>query len=301
MQNTNAFNDDFEPEDDFTPEKEKVGKTKSALYGIAEGILGIPALVQYGVNEWSKALEQAFGQEDSNLSFEKENPILNLISQFPESEDQASRRIRTGVSGATIGALGGIPGIIAGVVGSQAGQTVREIFGKEGKFENFGWGEGAAIGSDLLAGGIAGIGASLARSSTRAGAGAGASQVPSIFQQGRGILANAQIKNVIQGEKNALTNIIDNFGNAQLQGFEREAASISPNRYSELRAANVSGLQRQADQMFRTNNLSIISPLHVTPEQGGELFRKHLMRFSRIRLLMLNGLRIVPQEKRQLI
>ena len=274
MQNTNAFNDDFEPEDDFTPEKEKVGKTKSALYGLAEGILGIPALVQYGVNEWSKALEQAFGQEDSNLSFDKENPILNLISQFPESEDQASRRIRTGVSGATIGALGGIPGIIAGVVGSQAGQTVREIFGKEGKFENFGWGEGAAIGADLLAGGIAGIGASLARSSTRAGAGAGASQVPSIFQEGRGILANAQIKHVIQGEKNALTNIIDNFGNAQLQGFEREAASISPNRYSELRAANVSGLQRQADQMFRTNNLSIISPLQVTPEQGGRAIQE---------------------------
>lgn len=286
-QSNNAFADyGFEPEESgqqqpesyldygFTPEKEKVGKAKSALYGLAEGVLGIPALVQYGVNEWSKGIEKALGQEDSNLTFQKENPIMNLISQFPESEDQTSRRIRTGVSGGTIGALGGIPGIVAGIVGSQAGQTVRELFGKEGKFESLGWGEAAAIGADILAGGVAGIATSLARNATGAGARGATSQVPAIFQEGRGILANAQIKHVIQGEKNALTNIIDSFGNSQLRGFEQQAAAISPNRYSELTSANVSGLQRNADYMFRMNNLSIISPLAVTPEQGGRALQE---------------------------
>lgn len=258
----------------FAPEKEKVGKAASALYGAAEGVLGIPALIQYGANTWSKGIEKALGQEDANLTFEQENPILDYISQFPESKDEESRRIRAGVSGAITGAPFGIPGIVAGVIGSQAGQTIRELFGKEGKFESFGWGEGSAIAADVLAGGIAGIGTSLARNAPGAAARGAASQVPIIFQEGRGILANAQIKHVIQGEKNALTNIIDSFGNSQLRGFEQQAAAISPNRYTDLTAANISGLQRHADNLFRANNLSIISPLAVTPEQGGRALQE---------------------------
>ncbi len=258
----------------FEPEKEKIGLGKSALYGAAEGVLGIPALLQYGVNEWSKGIENALGGEENKQTFEEENPLLNMITKFPESKDESSRRVRSAISGGITGAIGGIPGIIAGIVGSQAGQTVREIFGKEGKFEKFGWGEAGAIGADILAGGVAGIAASLARNAARSGGRAAASQVPAIFQEGKGGLAKAHIKQVIQGEKNALNSIIDKFGNSQLRGFEQEVASISPNRYSQLTGANVSGLQKQADQMFRNNNLSIISPLQVTPEQGGRAIQE---------------------------
>jgi hypothetical protein len=255
------------------PEIKKVGKAKSILYGLAEGALSIPGLAQYGVNEWSKGIEKALGNETKEMSFEEENPILNTISKFPESEDQTSRRLRVGASGAAIGTLGGIPGIIAGIVGSQAGQTIRELYGKEGKFEKFGWGEASAIGADVLAGGIAGIATSIAQGG-RAAATRSASQIPAIFGSGETALERAVIKNVVQGERNALQNIVDNFSTTQIRGFENQAAAISPNRYSELTQVPLSGLRRQADQMFRMNNLNIISPLQVTPEQGGRAIQE---------------------------
>ena len=41
----------------FEPEREKTGKLGSAWYGLLEGVLAIPALAQYGLNEYSKSLE----------------------------------------------------------------------------------------------------------------------------------------------------------------------------------------------------------------------------------------------------
>ena len=55
----------------------KVGKTKSALYGAAEGALGIPALVQYGVNEWSKALESK-NEDDPTILNREEKVSIKL-------------------------------------------------------------------------------------------------------------------------------------------------------------------------------------------------------------------------------
>lgn len=262
---------------DMEKPKEKVGWAKSILYGLAEGVLGIPALVQYGVNEWSKPLEQlAYGEESPQIPFEQENPILNFTSQFPESEDETARRVRTGTAGAITGAPFGIPGIIAGLVGSQAGQTIREVYGKEGKFDEFGWGEGAAIAADVLAGGAAGVATSLARGTTRAAnqASQQISRTPAIFQQPQNALQRAVVKNTIQGEKTALENIINNFGAQQVRGFEQEAAALSPNRYTELINSHASGIQQQADNMFRNSQLSLISPFATTPEQGGRAIQE---------------------------
>src|SRR3982751_3344708 len=159
------------------PVKEKVGKFKSTLLGVYEGILGIPGLAQYGVNEYSKALEKAFGNEAPEASFEEENPILSHLSKLPESEGQAARRFRVAGNVLPVAALGGLPGIITGLVGSQAGQTIREVYGKDGKFDEFGWGEVAALATDVVVGGAAGVGLSLARQ----GAQGTAQQAPSIF------------------------------------------------------------------------------------------------------------------------
>src|ERR1044071_3056809 len=116
--------------------KEKAGKGESVLNGFIDAFLSVPALVQYGVNEISKPIEEAlYGQDENPPSFEEENPVMNYLGGLKEGEDETARRIRVGTAGAVGGAIGGIPGIIAGLVGSQAGQTVREIYGKEGKFE----------------------------------------------------------------------------------------------------------------------------------------------------------------------
>jgi len=252
----------------FEPEKHKAGKGESVLWGLAEAFLGIPGLIQYGVNEYSKGLEKAFTGEVTQLPFEQENPILNISSKFPESKDEASRRLRVGTTGAVMGIPFGIPGIIAGLVGSQAGQTVREMYGNEGKFDEFGWGEAGAIGADIIGGGLAGAGASLARGATR-GAANQAARVPAIFENPQTGLQRAIVKNSIQGERNALQTTINNFAEGQLRGFEQEATAISPDRYTDLIHSDASALRQHADNMFRNTQLSIISPIAATPEQGG--------------------------------
>lgn len=259
----------------FEPEKKKAGKGESIWLGIQEGALSLPALAQYGINEWSRSLEKAFSNEKDEEkkqepSFEKENPLLSYISKFPESEDQTARRLRIGATAVTAGAPFGIPGIIAGLVGSQAGQTIREVWGKEGKFEKFGAGEAAALGTDLLTGGAAAIGTNLAKGATRAAT----SQVPSIFQNAQTGLQRSVTRNAIQGEKNALQDIINNFSTSQVRGFETEASQLSPNRFTDLTQSSASGLQRNADNLFREGQLSIISPLAATPEQGGSAIQE---------------------------
>jgi hypothetical protein len=256
----------------FAPEKEKIGKLASLGYGVLEGLLGIPALIQYGVNEYSKGIEKAvYGDEAPQLSYEEENPISSYLQTLPESEDQAARRLRVGASGVTMGATGGIPGIIAGLVGSQAGQTIREVYGEEGKFKEFGWGEGAAIATDLVTGAGSGILASAGKNAVRA---AGQVRPPTPFQRATSKLQNSVVKRAIQGEKGKLQNVIDNFSAQQTAQFEQNAAAISPNRYTQLTQSNSAGLQRQAENMFRNTQLNIISPLAVTPEQGGRAIQE---------------------------
>lgn len=247
------------------PPKEKVGKFKSALLGLYEGVLGIAGLAQYGVNEWSKGIEKAFGDDSPEMSFEQENPILAHLATLPESEDQASRRFRVAGQVVPAAAFGGIPGIVAGLVGSQAGQTVREVWGDEGKFEEFGWGEGTAIGVDIIAGLGTGIAANLARSGGRTAV----QEAPSIFRNAQTGLQRKVVQVAIQQEENALNEVINNFSRSQLQGFEQAATNISSNRYTQLTQSNASGLKRQADNMFRNTQLSIISPIEATVEQSG--------------------------------
>jgi hypothetical protein len=245
--------------------KEKVGKFKSALLGVYEGILGIPGLVQYGVNEYSKSLEKAFGTEVPEQSFEQENPILAHLSKLPESEGQAARRFRVAGNVLPLSVIGGVPGIIAGLVGSQAGQTVREIYGKEGKFDEFGWGEVAALTTDFVTGGAAGIGVSVARKGIQSAI----QEAPSIFRNAQTGLQRQITKTAVQSESNVLQGIINDFSQSQLRGFEEEAARLSPNRFTQLTQSNASGLKKNADQMFRNTQLSIISPIEATTEQAG--------------------------------
>ena len=252
-------------------EKPKAGPLESAWLGAQEAVLGIPALLEQGVAAYSEPLEKYFhGEEYKQLPPEQETPISTYLSKLPESEDQISRRIRTGTSGIVGGSVFGVPGILAGLVGSQAGQTVREVYGKDGKFDKFGWGETGAIAADLLAGGTAGALASLAKQAPRAAA----ETIPAIFQQPKSLVQRAVVKNVIQGDKKALENIINDFSTQQIKGFEETVNALSPNRYTELTESSASALKRNAEDMFRNTQLSTISPLEVTKSQGGQALQE---------------------------
>lgn len=254
------------------PQKKKAGKGESILNGFIDAFLGVPALVQYGVNEISRPIEEAFyGKEENPPSFEEENPVMNYLGTLNEGEDETARRLRAGTSGVIGGAVGGIPGIVAGLVGSQAGQTIREIYGKEGKFDEFGLGEAAAIGTDLVTGLGAGVGTSLARGARSASQ---AARVPPVFSEGSSMLQRASIKQSIQGEKNALSSIINDFSSSQINAFERDMSSISPSRYTELTNSNLSGVQRNAQNMQRSGALGLITPIEATTEQGGRAIQQ---------------------------
>lgn len=252
-------------------EKKKAGKGSSTLYGLAEGLLGVPSLIQYGMNEWSNSLDKAiYGEEAPKGSFAEENPIMAFLQTFPESEDESSRRLRVGASGVGTGAVFGIPGIIAGLVGSQAGQTIREVYGEDGKFKDFGWGEGAAIAADIAAGGVAGV----LTSAAKGGARVAANEAPAIFRKPESRLDKALVKHVIRSEKDALQNVIDSFSDVQIKGFESVAERLSTDRFTQLSNSGASTLKQNADNMFRRTHLSAISPIEATAEQGGRAIQE---------------------------
>jgi hypothetical protein len=251
-----------------TPVKEKAGKWDSLLYGAQEGVLGVASLAKSGVNEFSKQANKVLG--GPRLSNDEENLSADYLSSFPESEDQTSRRLRTGAAGAVGGIPFGVPGIIAGLVGSQAGQTIREVWGNEGKFDEFGWGEGAAIGADVLAGSAGALGHSVAKNAVKQSI----NRTPAIFNAAEGKIQKAVIKNNLNGQKDSLQKIINDFGQIKINEFERSATQISPNRYTDLNQSSASALERNANQMFRNSELSTISPLSPTKEQGGRALQE---------------------------
>jgi hypothetical protein len=197
-------------------------------------------------------------------------PAAEHLATLPESEDELSRRLRIGTSAAIGGSMFGLTGIMAGLVGSQAGQTVREVFGKEGKFEDLGWGEAAALGTDFVFGGITQVVNDLVRNAPRL-----ATQVPAIFRNPETGLQRSITRNMVQSERSALENVINNFGREQLTEFEQAASQISPNRYSQFISTDAAAnIQQAVNNMYRNNALYHISPLAVTQEQAGRAIQQ---------------------------
>lgn len=253
------------------PPKRKAGKFESAYLGLAEGFLGIPGMIQYGVNEYSKGIEEAFyGEETPKQSFEEENPVLAYMSTFPESEDETSRRIRLVGQVAPIAATGGVGGLVAGLIGSQAGQTVREVYGKDGKFEEFGWGEGTALAVDLATS----LGVGVVTSMARAGAKTAVNRTPAIFRDAGTNFEKKVVKAAIQAEDSSLNTVISNFSQKELQGFEESAAALSKDSYTSMTTSNASKLKKTADNMYKNTQLNIISPFELTTEQSGRTLQE---------------------------
>ncbi len=259
--------DDFQEDKASNPKKEKVGWLKSAMYSVPELGAGL-------LNLGDRALFGGYlpnGPQEGALS-----KVNQVVSEFPESEDETGRRIRTGVpavlSGAATGfATGGPVGAIIGggsaLIGSQAGQSVRETFGEEGKFKEFGWGEGLALGADF----ITSLGLSTVGNAMRQGA-QQATRIPPPFQQPNSRLQTAVVKNAMQGERNALENVINDFSTQQIAGFENQMNQVSPLRYTEAPpavGARAAEVKRAQDTMFRNGQLNVISPIQTTPEQAG--------------------------------
>lgn len=250
------------------PPKEKVGKFQSLLYGLAEGPLALEALRKEGVNRATKFITKNIlksEKSDEEIDEQLKNPALETLSEFPESKDEASRRIRLAGQVGPISAIGGPLAALYGLIGSQAGQTYREAYGKEGKFEEFGKDEAIALGIDFATS----LGAGALKSVVQAGVKGTANKIPAIFGQTETGLQKQVIKNAVQGEKAALENVIDGFSKSQVNGFQEAAESISPNKYTQLAQTDHAGLTSEAQTMWRGANLRIISPIEATPVEAG--------------------------------
>src|SRR3990167_908245 len=208
-------------------------------------------------------------KEQEGASPEASNPFGEVFRKLPESEDEFSRRLRIGTSAIVGSAPFGLTGVLSGIVGSQAGQTVREQFGKEGKFENFGVGEGAAIATDVLTGGLTTLGVGVAKNLRRAGT---ASTSP-IFRRGDELLSRASAKATIQGEKNALEGVIRTAANEQVRSFDNSISQIGRNKYTQITNTDAAAIQRTTDGLFRSGQLNIISPVTTTAEQGTRIIQ----------------------------
>lgn len=227
-------------------------------------------------------------REKETASPEALDPIGSLLRSMPESEDQTGRRLRTGISAVMTGLPFGVPGAVAGLVGSQAGQTVREVFGDEGKFNEFGVGEGSAILADILSGGAGAIATDVGRGAL-SGAKASTRQMPVIFEEGNTLLKRAAQKSTIQGEKAALQKTIDKFGQQELRNFETEASRIAPDRFTDLTESSASQIAQETRSAYNNSQLGRISPLDLTPEQGmsrvqvaaNEAFQKEVINAER--------------------
>ena len=267
----------------FEPEQQKAGVVKSAGLGLLEGTLGVPGMLLSGVESALKPVTNAIV---GDLPTERAPNISNTLESLPKSEGQTARRVREGARALPISAAFGIPGILMGLVGSQAGQTVREVFGKEGEFEEFGAGELSALTADILFGGVTGLLESAWRNAGRTGVKAGTELltgksaqaakelVPAIFKNPKTYFQKVIVKNTIQGEQQALNKIIGDFGKQQITGFEKEASKVSPNRYVDLLQSSASEIEQQTINMFKNSQLSLISPLEATPAQGGKALQE---------------------------
>lgn len=202
--------------------------------------------------------------EEAVASPEAKDPIGTFLQNIPESEDEAARRLRVGASALPVSAFFGPSGIAAGLVGSQAGQTVRETLGEEGESQNIAT-EALAIAADILAGGVTQVGLDL----TRSGIKASTSRIPAVFQETKDLAGKVSVRQTIQGENNALNKTVKAFGDNQLQAIESQAYEVSPFRFSELPETTTGTLNTTAEQAYREANLVTISPYDTTPEVGG--------------------------------
>lgn len=207
-------------------------------------------------------------QEVKDRGIDQSSMIETILSNIPKSEDEASRRLRTGTS-AVVGSIPfGILGMLAGLVGSQAGQTVRETFGEDGEFESP-LGEALAIGTDIITGGAAAAGYEISRGSQQAAR--QATRMPAVFERGEDLLSKASAKAIIQGEREGLENAIKQVSTRQIKGFENQASRIAPISFETLpqrSAGEISTLQRAADDAFRNTQLATISPISISLEEG---------------------------------
>ncbi len=269
--------EDSEQSDNSYPERkepEKLGKYDSFMAGMIEGTYGLAqTALEQPAEGLAKLGEYAFGEKQKKLPKDRFDVlgINDFMRELPESKDESSRRLRVAGQTAPLSAIGGIQGIIYNLVGSQVGQTVREVFGKEGKFDEFGVGEAGAMALDLLTSLGLGVGLNAAQNyrATKP-----INTTPPILKNNRTGLERKVVQNSIQNQESALRNIIDNFSQEQIRGFENEAVNLSPNRFSEMTRSNASSLQRHADEMFRTAQLDNISPLRTTPEQSGRALQQ---------------------------
>lgn len=252
-------------------EKEKVGPFWSALYGAAELALGVPVLLETAGNYIQKKIgEQVFEKGSKYLDDDMyPNQLSQFVGGFPESKDETSRRVRVGVPGAVLGAVGGPIGVIGGLIGSQAGQTLREVYGKEGKFEEFGWGEAGAIGLDLAVGLGVGLGGAAAKNAAKNVGKTSLGLSQEILTQPQNIVSRRIVQKTINRQGEALDDIVSNFSNQQLNNFQQEAANLSQNTYTQLTGTDAGAVKQTADNMQRSGYLNAISPLQVTRNQAG--------------------------------
>ena len=225
------------------------------LYALTDDDIMAPAMISPSKEELEKASPEA-----KNLS-------ASILQKIPKSESQTGRRLRTGTSAALLSIPFGIPGLFGGIVGSQAGQTVREVLGEEGEVGVKG--EVAALIVDVLAGGIAAVGVDIARGSTQAAK--IVSKDPrayQVFKEADKFLDKATVKQLVNGEKNALNDVMKRFSNEAIETFESEASDLSKVKFSDLTKSDSRKLDYITREALIENELNLISPINSTLEEG---------------------------------
>lgn len=197
--------------------------------------------------------------------------VSKALSDLPKSETKAGRFVRTSIPSVAYGsgigfAVGGPPGALAGagtsLIGNLAGQTYREIFGKDGEMESTP-GEVGAIAVDVVASLSAGLVPKLPQLLKQS------RKIPNIFSENFNRISNKITKSYVQGEKKVLDKVIKDFSDKQIAKFEKEATRVSAETIQDLPKTSTQTLKNQAEELYRSNNLDMISPINTTKREAG--------------------------------
>lgn len=255
----------FEQEEEPQPEKPKAGKWESAWNGLQKLITGPLALFEMGVN----ALEEPFiDKDDPYLKDPRRTRFQDILNSYAEPEDEWARRAEVAAPAIASALLAGPAWVVASLIGSQAGQQIREVWGDKddkGNLKTSGWVEAAAAGVDILSSVGLGIGGSAAKNLKKVKS----SAVHDVFTTPSSKSREIAVRHAIDKQNEKLTGIVDNFSQPQLRAFEQEANALSQNRYTELANATTGRLQPDTSQMARQGILSTVSPFNVNERQAG--------------------------------
>jgi hypothetical protein len=229
------------------------------IYALSDDDILPPSMIRPSKKQLAESSESA------------KDPSKFILGNIPKSETQTGRRLRTATSAAVLSGPFGLIPAIASVSGSQAGQTIRETFGKDGEVGGFG--ETVAFLTDLLFSLGTGLGVDVAKGTIKAGKEAAKvaaknKEVSSVFRKATDFLDTANTKTLIQGEKKVLDNVVKDFTQKEIQELEKTSLTQSAKPFDQLKNVSVETLEEGTKKAYVDTQLNLISPIDTSLEAG---------------------------------